>query len=421
MWRICIPVALVAWSFVGSVLAAEPAVTELGVDLVAVKRGPRLLGAIVDRASDGTLTVAVSRAWLKGAHPRSFEEYRAAETVEHRLALEELRDRLKEWQKARPEPKTLAFFLNKEADRVTSELARLEKPGGDEPEPEFLLVSVPAANAERVVVQPPQRKQVAVVAWKEGLARVESRSVASLTKELEQRKIDVAKQRVDLSDRFPIRRQSADEWAARQAIVEFQLREPLDFQGTGDVIVQTGDKAPAPATGELLMAILRSQLEGQLADLLAEPGAKPAKRDGESEGSIKKASTVAEKADALGLRITRVTPDVAGGKVRVESQFVAKLANGKWKTVWSHSEQQDPTKVDPDVVDRIAQDPQVKGALEAIKSSGIVGGDAALRQALQFGAGTMQAQQAADERFLEFRDRYLQHLDVPLLPLLQPQ
>ena len=415
--RIVFAIVLVVCGSAGRVSAADPPVGDLAVDQVTQKHGPRLLGAVVDRSPDGTLTVAVSRSWLKAASPRYFEEYREAEAAQRREALEELRDRLKRWQAERPEPKTLAFFLAKETERTARELKRTDEPRADEPEPEFLLVTVNAANVERVFVQPAPRKQVAVVAWKEGLARVESRSAGSLTKELEQRKIDLAAQRVDLSDRFPIRRQSADEWSARQAIVEYQLRQAIDFQGAGDIVLRTGDRSGGALTADLIVGILRSQLEGQLADLLNDGGGRRPSPKAESDAWLKKAASAADDAEAVGFRVSRVTTDVAAGSARVETRFVAKLSNGKWKTVWSHSDEQNAAKSDPDVVDRIAKDPQVKRTVDLLESSGLVGGGDAVRQALRFGAATMQAQQAADEWFLEFRDRYLQHLDGPLLPL----
>jgi hypothetical protein len=52
--------------------------------------------------------------------------------------------------------------------------------------------------------------------------------------------------------------------------------------------------------------------------------------------------------------------------------------------------------------------------LEAVNSFGI-GADDQVRQAVRFGAATMSAQQAADARFFEFRDRYTRRLDGPPL------
>ena len=90
------------------------------------------------------------------------------------------------------------------------------------------------------------------------------------------------------------------------------------------------------------------------------------------------------------------------------------MPNGSWETVWSHRESQDSTKPRPDVEARIAEDPQIKQALSAMKSFGF-GADDQVQQAIRFGAATMAAQQGADARFFEFRDRHVRHLDGPPL------
>jgi hypothetical protein len=248
---------------------------------------------------------------------------------------------------------------------------------------------------------------------------VEQRSVTSLRKDLEKQGIDPARERVDLAARLPIRRQSESEWAARQALVEYQLRTPLDFQGSGDVLIRTGEGAAAADVGQLIVAALKSQIDNVLSDLLNEKGTVPRATSQDEATSFKPAIAAAEKADARGFRVTRVVPDAASGQVRVETQFVARLAAGNWKTVWGHSEQADATKVDPDKLEQIAADPRVKQALKLAESAGL-GGESAIQQALRIGAATQQAQKQADSRFLEFRDRYLQHLDSPLLPLPSP-
>src|SRR6516165_2203695 len=84
---------------------------DLAVDQVVLKGGPRLLGSVLGREADGTVAVAVGRAWLKTTHPRFFDEALQEEAAETRAALTELRDRIAEWRKARPDEKELDFFL----------------------------------------------------------------------------------------------------------------------------------------------------------------------------------------------------------------------------------------------------------------------------------------------------------------------
>ena len=61
------------------------------------------------------------------------------------------------------------------------------------------------------------------------------------------------------------------EWAARRAVYEYQFLRRLDFQGTGDLVVQTGENAPPPNMAELMQGILNQQTSLALGDLLDEP------------------------------------------------------------------------------------------------------------------------------------------------------
>jgi hypothetical protein len=103
----------------------------------------------------------------------------------------------------------------------------------------------------------------------------------------------------------------------------------------------------------------------------------------------------------------------------VQSVFVARINTGpqaqsNWETIWSHRETADATKPRAETEVRIANDPQVKQALDAVKKLGL-GAEDQIQQAIRFGAATMAAQQTADSRFFEFRDRHLKHLDGPPL------
>jgi hypothetical protein len=394
-------------------LAAEPApaLYELAVDQVTLKRGPRLLGTVFERSKDGALTVAVSREWLKKAQPKYYDTCAVEAAAVRRAALEQLRDRLVEWSARRADDTKLAFFLQKQTERVHTELA---KESDDAPSPDgstFLLLTLSPAQVERVFIQPPSRKQIAIVAWREGLADVETRSAKSLGKELQKMGIDPDRERVDLSERLPVRRQSDTEWAARQALVEYQFRKAADFQGTGEIVFRTGEGAKAPPAGELLRGVLKGQIAAQLSEL--QPDSVVAKAKPDSETWLKSAVKTAEQEDVSGFRVTRTAPDVTGGRATVESRFVVRTPAGRWETVWRDIETVEAARADKDRVERIAGDPQIKQVLELIRTAGLGDGEAQLQSALRYGAATMQAQEAADARFLEFRDRYLERLEGP--------
>ncbi len=130
----------------------------------------------------------MGREWLKKTNPL-FEKALSDETAETQAALTELRDRIAEWRKARAPENEFDFFLKKEAERIEKELQGIDA-GTREEDALFLVVDILPAKIERVVNQPPATPcAVALAAWRERLADVETRSTASLVQELKRLKI----------------------------------------------------------------------------------------------------------------------------------------------------------------------------------------------------------------------------------------
>jgi len=422
---LCREFLVAVWLFtlvVGPALADKPpAASDLAVDQVFLKGGPRLLGSVLGREADGSLAVAVGRDWLKATHPDFFEKELEQETVETRQALTELRDRIADWRKDRQPEAEFDFFLKKELQRSESELAALEAGRRVEDSP-FLVIDVPAAKLERAVQQAPQRRQIALTAWRERLADVETRAATSLVQELKKKKIELTADPDALLDLLPPRRQNDTAWAVRRAIVEYRFRKPLDFQGTGDVVIRSGDRLKAADAGKMFSDLLKSTGDNSLSALLDPSKEAPSKKTGgppAGEKWLDSAVKLAGEEDVAGFRVTRVDQDLAQKRVNVETRFVARLPDGSWKTAWSQTESADASKPRGDAEQQIMQDPQLRAALELAKSLG-VGGDEQIRLAVRFGAATMEAQKQADSRFFEFRDRYLQHLDGPVLRIAPP-
>jgi hypothetical protein len=113
-------------------------------------------------------------------------------------------------------------------------------------------------------------------------------------------------------------------------------------------------------------------------------------------------------------RATRVDLNLGGQQASVYSVFAVRLDNGNWQILWSGRESQDGVKQRPDVEATIAGDPQLKSALAGFKSLGVAADDQ-IRQAIRFGAATMEAQKAVDRRFFAFEEPLLRRLDGPPL------
>lgn len=384
----------------------------LCVDIVQIRPGRELRGSIVSRGDDGALTIAVRREWLAEHEPRMAEELAAEEAEGKVAAREKLIERLEEWLEERSEDVRLSAILR---DELAGFRNVVEKPqgAGEEERSEFVLIDVEADEVRRVYAQPPRRKQVGLVAWQAGIERVESLRLARLEEKLEGQGIDWRTTEVDLSDRLPAKAVDDERtWAARRAIYEYSFRERLDFQGTGDFLVEAGD-GEQPAGAELLAGLLQGGLGDDLSDLLDE-----ALGEGDKQGKAKRptwlqtASTTADERGLTGFRVTRMEHDLAQKQITVESRFVARMPDGQWETIWLHTQTAEANGERPGLEDRIRQDEQVADALKLLESLGLEGD---VEVALQFGAATMEAQQTADDKFYHFRDRYTQRVDGPVL------
>jgi len=384
------------------------AAARLAVDAVLLKGGREVRGSIMSQGADGAITIAVRRDWLQQHEQALVEEQVAREAQQRDEARKQLTTRIRTWLDERKDDVELSAILRRELETYEQEPAQAEKKPAAKPS-EFLVVDLPAERIRRVFAQPAERRQVGLAAWQAGLDGVERLSFVQLAQRLDAQKADWRTTPVDLSDRLPRGgTQDEREWAARQAIYEYAFRKRVEFQGTGDLIVRT-DSGAAPAIGpDLINSVLGDKLGADLADLLGTGGGNKPKRKSWKETAVE----AAEKDGVRSCRVTRTSPDLAAGKVGVEQAFLARMPDGNWEVIWTHSETLDATKERKDLEQRIRQDPQVA---EAFKLLGQLGGAGNVDTAIRFGAATMEAQQHADDRFYAFKDRYTEQLDGPPL------
>ena len=405
--------------------------SDLAVDAVRLRSGERLLGAALGESKDGTLQMAVQRKWLRDALPEYYRSVVADEAAEQRVITKKLVERIDQWVReveARPgsenASRQLLGFLQDQRQQLKDLLEQLQSDEGERDsaaglDTQFVLLDLSRNRIASRMIQTPERRRIALLAWRERFREVETQSADQLREALESRKIDVADNGdpVDLSDRVPPAAQSDDEWAARQAIVESGFGQLLEFQGTGGALFRTDGGAAQVDVAAMLPQLLESQLTSQLADLLAEPGFGNA-GSGRRKPAVKSAALgpairEAEQFGRRGFRVTQLDLDLNGGRARVTEQFVAKLPGGDWKVVWSETVAEDARKARGAAEEQIANDPQVKQLLRIAEQLGGAGGQA--KTAVRFGAATMAAQQSAAARFFRFRDRHTQRLDGPPL------
>ncbi len=394
---------------------ASPA--RFAVDLVTLDSGDRLRGAFAGVDTDGVVSMAVQRDWLKKTRPEMYEAVTRNESTDAKVAAIELRTRIKKWLDEKPESNAVVTFLEVERDRVDEQLGKLNEASGAGTS-QFVMLKFPRREAKYSFAQSAENRRIAMLAWRENFEDVETREVADLEKQLRDRGIDPVAEIPDLAGRLPVVRQDENEWAARRAVIEYEFVGKLDFQGIGKALVRTDGSAGKVGLEQLLPQILpqllQEQLGGQVADLLLEPGVSPRRGEENSMPDLSGAIREAERAGRKSFRVTTVDLNFQRKQATVETRFVAKLPTGKWETIWRHRAAGDPSKPRPDALRQIENDPQVAEALKLVKSLSL-GAGGQLDVALNFGAATMEAQNAVDQEFFRFLDRYVQRLDGPAL------
>jgi hypothetical protein len=358
--------------------------------------------------------MAVSREWLGKADPKLLENIEADEAHTRTAALEQLRDRIKKELERASEESAVAAFLRVERKRVESQLAEAVP----SEQPQFVWLALTAKKVAKITSPSVDRKRIAGWSWYERVANVETRDAEDLARELARRRIDATQPVPDLSERLPLRLQDEREWSARMALIHYSLDKPLDFQGTGDLLVRAGHAKNAADVAPLIAKLFGGQVDSLLKDLLNEgrsaPGPSAPASPKSSNAWLEPAIREAERDKARAFRATRVDLGLERRQATVNSAFAVQLANGKWEVIWSDHDIEDGSQERPALEAGIANDPQVKSALGLLKSLG-GNGDDQVRSAIRFGAATMAAQQAVNSRFAKFQEPYLRRLDGPPL------
>lgn len=388
------------------------------VDIALLKGGVELRGAVLSRDAK-ELRMAVQRSWLTAKHPEILKQIDNEAGAKQAASQKELRERIETWKTDRAAETRLVAVLNRELARLTKAVNPAAVPDS-----QFVIVTTPADQVRRVFTAPEASRQVAMAAWSERLERVEETVLTTLKAAVAKQNPQWQAAKVDLSDRLPTGQpQTADEWAARQAIFEYEYCDRLDFQGTGNMVVRVGEGVAKPDLSALLAQTAGDALQGQLEGLdlggldlgglnLTPPGNKPAKSDWQST-AIAEAKTL----DRRGFRVTRIPKITGGGPATVSTSFFARMSDGSYRILWTNETTTDPATIKDEALKRLEQDPQVQEILK-VASALSLGNDAST--AVRFGAAVQSSLDTSETRFFEFRQRYNDKLDGPQLVVPAP-
>lgn len=419
---VCLSCLILPRSSLAEVTAREA--QRYGVDIVILKGGIELRGALLQR-NQQQLQLAIQRDWLQVRHPELLKQIEQTEEKSQADTLAMLVERTTIWQEQREQDVRLREALRSELMRLTKPVAQ-KQPGS-----QFVVTTLPTERVRRVIVAVNPARQLTHVAWQMRLPKVEETTFGTLQAAVEKEAPHWQTEVVDLSERLPLGQpQTEEEWAARQAIYEYEFRQKLDFQGMGNMVVRVGDGVPPPNWNSLLEGIASEAIQGELNGLdlgevdlkglglegLGRHSPKDREHHAQSLGWQAAAASEAKQLGMNGFRISHISTVESTTPASVSVNFFARMPNDEYRLVWSHVATTDPADVPQADVDQIAQDPQLQpiltfaGALSIKQQAG---------QALRFGAAIQSSMRQTETHFQEFIQRHTRSLAGP--PIMVPK
>jgi hypothetical protein len=400
--------------------AAEPVpIRERAADMVALAGGEQIIGMFASAPAEGIVTIYVSRDWLQKHQAAFYRKFAAGENDRRKEALQQYRQRIAEWRDRRGEPKILNNFIERSLHDVEKQLDELEK-GGQPPEPsQLVIIESPAKQVRRFYAQPQPTRRLLALAWDARLDGAEEMPATELAERLKKQGVDVEHAWPDISDRFDIVPVTARQWAAKVALVEFEILGKPRFQGTGGVLMEDEDDGARPPLADLVGGLLQDQLGDALGDLLnpAGGGERPAGVS-KQQAAVDKALASAAEKKATGVRITDLDQDLAKHRVTVHDSFYAYLPDNSWQAIWQQSSTVDTNDAKDLGEDELANDPQVAEIMKTLKGLGLDANQDLLKSALRFGGATQKAMQATDKEFADYLLSHTRRLIGP--PVVVP-
>ncbi|MEM7474091.1 MAG: hypothetical protein AAF483_03805 [Planctomycetota bacterium] len=389
----------------------------LGVDLLRMSDGTKLYGFALGKNEDGSIPFAVERSWLEKTHADVFARREASEVSALKQAKQLLKSRVEAWIEERSsegeKSAGLVQHLKFELRSINFDLD--EDPTA--PTTMFLLMNILPADLAELKVAQMTNRHIAGIAYGKGLQDVVITPASILRRKLEEMGVDLQQEQVDLADEVPATAVTTEkQWAARQAIYEYHFREPLEYQGTGSTLFRTGEDVDMTALAGQMLAGNNADMITQLGVDLGLPEFKQFKKDPKDKSWSKKITQEAERDGFRGVLVTRLGQSITSSNVSVDVHFFVKESPGKWFELKNFKTTSNVNTQDPNRVDRIKEDPQVKKAMELVGAL-IPGASNRLDLALQHGAATEQALEDSKGKFMQFLSEHIEDLESPRIEI----
>lgn len=386
----------------------------LGVDYLLLTSGEKLYGFSLGKNEDGLVTFAVERKWLKQTHPKLFERESTREQKERKQTGKVLLERIDQWideRKDDPKSEGLVRFLKYKRDKI--EFASDDN--SNEPNDAlFMLFHLELDEIQDLKQASRNNRFVAGIAYGRGIENIVTTPASILRKRLAEADKKWTEQQVDLADELPKSvTQSEKEWAARKAILEYHMREPLEYQGTGSTLLRLDEQVDMTALAAQLLARGGAGAITQVGIDLGLPEFQKFKKDRENKSWSKKITTEAEKDGFRGVFVVRLEQSMTSSSVKVHSHFFVMEEPGNWFELRNNTSTSNVNQQAVGDVAQLKQDPQVKQAVDLI-SKLLPGAADRVDLAMQHGAATQQALSQAKSEFTLFLEKYTNDLDTPL-------
>ena len=237
--------------------------SRLGVDALRLNNRRRLYGFAIGRVEEGgqrKLKFAVERKWLENTYPSLYRATGDDERSIQKKASELFQSRVEQWIEDRKDEVGFANMLRLELQEFEQQTSKDQSEKVDR---QFCVLVFTTDEIRELRMADTSARKVAGIAYMQGLEDVAITPASILRKRLEALEVDLKQITVDLTQQLPrVEESSSKQWAAKKALYEYQYREPLEYQGTGSMLLRKSQEQAD--IGQLLQSLLSSDGLGGL-------------------------------------------------------------------------------------------------------------------------------------------------------------
>lgn len=397
--RFVIMSALLHMSALHSMTQADAPIRSRAVDLLILTDGTRLLGTLLNPQDDSNYRLLVRTQWLRNEHPEFFEFVTKTENrakTDPKPVQQLLASHILKLEQATPQDLERIGYLRERLKKLHPEEAGRAVP-------ETVIIEIAGELVRRQLLQKPAARHIAMLAFRNRIADIESQSVADLKAELTKLAADT-----ELLTEPP----DASATSSEQQFLRILINTEYLFGKRCRLILHGGQYFDADNQNadlsRILPGLLQAELQNQLQQLLSEPafaGVKPANGPGAvaGGGTVLDAAATALATDKQAdlVEVTRMQIDAQQATARVNiSVFFKTAPSAEWTKVHHVTAPASAADVPADQGQQLANDPRVRQVTQLFQALGVGGNQ--LATAVSVGAVVQTAQNAAQQQLTDW-------------------